>query len=188
MDYDRLTPADFGLANMIASLTGEDVKPELNSDDTYTLAVPLTDDVQRNRAILRAVEGRAGKRLVRTLLTVPGSSAVVTIRQSDERLPKFSASREPVGEPLPSAGLLFCRKLDECRAVQVKRGNARQLITFVGNGEMEVPDDGAATFHFLNASGSVWAHAREGDYIMADKPGHFRIIPPAEFEAVWERK
>lgn len=186
MDYDKLTPADFGLAAMITSLTGEKVSPQLNSDDTYTLAVPMTDDVVRNRAILRAVEGRAGNRLVRTLLTVPGSSAVVTIRQSTEKLPLFFGAAEVIGNPAPEGGRCYCRRLGECYAEQVGRDNADALFAFVGNGELEVPEEGPATFHFLNACGSVWAHAKETDYIVFERAGHFRIIPKEEFEGTWE--
>lgn len=196
MEYDKLTPSDFGLANMIGSLTQQDVKPEVNEDDTYTLRFKLSSnpvDVQHvNPAILRAIEGRAGKRLVKVIIPVQeyGQSddeVTLIIRQSEEHLPKYAAPNEYT-YPYPGAGLLYCKRLEECRALKVGRYNVEQLILFVGGGEMEVPEDGPATFHFLNASGSVWAHAQEGDYIVAERPGHFSIVPEAEFEKIWERK
>lgn len=196
MEYDKLTTSDFGLANMIGSLTQQDVKPEVNEDDTYTLRFKLSfnpENVQNvNPAILRAIEGRAGKRLVKMSIPVQDhgqSNGEVTliIRQSEERLPKYAAPNEYT-KPYPEAGFLYCKRLDECRTLKVGRYNIQQLILFVGGGEIEVPEDGPATFHFLNASGSVWAHAQEGDYIVAERPGHFSIIPEAEFEKIWERK
>lgn len=187
MDYRELTPADAGLASMISSLTGQEVQPQVNEDDTYTLTVPLTDDKEKNGAILRAVEGKAGKRLVRTLMTVPGNAAVVTIRKSDEKLPSYAEALEYKKE-YPQTGQVYCKRLDECRALQVFRGNIQQLVLFVGCGQMEAPEEGPATFHFLNANQSVWAHAKEGDYIVYERPGHFRIVPEEEFEQVWERK
>lgn len=193
MEYDKLTPSDFGLINMIGSLTQQDIKPEMNEDDTYTLRFKVSfdpDDIlKKNPAIFRAIEGRASKRLVKMVIPVEDSDGVVTVimRQSNERLPQYAAPNEYT-KPYPGAGFLYCKRLEECRALQVGKYNIQQLILFVGGGEMEVPKDGPATFHFLNASGSVWAHAKEGDYIVAERPGHFSIVPEAEFKKIWERK
>lgn len=185
MEYDKLTPSDFGLANMIGSLTQQDVKPEVNEDNTYTIRFKLLADAKTNDAILAAVEGRAGKRLVS--LNVADGEVTAVVGQSEEHLPQYAAPNEYT-KPYPGAGLLYCKRLEECRALKVGRYNVEQLILFVGGGEMEVPEDGPATFHFLNASGSVWAHAQEGDYIVAERAGHFSIVPEAEFEKIWERK
>lgn len=185
MEYDKLTPSDFGLANMIGSLTQQDVKPEVNEDNTYTIRFKLLADAKTNDAILAAVEGRAGKRLVS--LNVVDGEVTAVVGQSEEHLPQYAAPNKYT-EPYPEAGLRYCKRLDECRALEVRRDNVEQLILFVGGGELEAPEDGPATFHFLNASGSVWAHAREGEFIVAERPGLFKIIPSDEFKKVWERK
>jgi hypothetical protein len=186
MEYDKLTPSDWGLINMVASLTQQEIKPVCGNKSCYSFRYTITGiDKSVRLAILRAIEGRAGERLASTMEAK--GDVFIFIRYSTERLPHYAGPVEYT-DPYAGAGLLYCRKLDECRALQVRRDNVEQLILFVGGGELETPDDGPATFHFLNASGSIWAHALEGDYLIAERPGLFKIVPADEFEAIWERK
>ena len=133
-------------------------------------------------AMIEAIEGRTGQRLIELKDDPDRKRLIVHVSFSTESLPCLE--RKDVGQPSPADGRYY---IDEygyvISALQVKRNNPHQLMKFVGNVELEVPKDGPAVFHFLNANGSVFAHAREGQYIIFQRYVHFSVMDAEMFEA-----
>lgn len=187
MDYIELTPFDWDLARMAASLTGKDCKPLVQDNNTYLLALDFTDFPDKNyrKAVCDALEGKAGKRFVE-IRHKTEFIYLAKILKSDEKLPRFFSGEIKGKRGQPEVGKEYCRIIEKVRALQFNRNGVGRLIRFVGNGEMEVPERGYATFHFLNASGSVWEHAMEGDYIVYLRPGHYEVMSAQTFERQFE--
>lgn len=191
---NKLTPFDSELAIMVESLTG---KPcELcNGGDHYFFEADYEKHVNEKEylfAILDAIEGRTGKRLVGLDDDPDRHVFIVSVLFSNVRYPNMiRLDRDE--EENPSAGTPFYPKGDDTNhvmAVQVQRGNAAQLLAFVGNGEMLIDKDpdGKAVFQFLNASGSVYADAPEFSYIVYRSPGRFEIVEWEKFEQEYETR
>lgn len=184
----KLCPFDWELLRMVESLTGEKCEPK-NAGEHYFFEANYTQhhDPDYINAIWRAIEGRAGVRLIgiedmpdRKTLYVRVKFAGFPAESSVYRVPEAHAEK----------GNLYCKKMGEVRAVQVERGNIDQLIQFVGNGEMEIErkPGGKATFHFLNASGSAFCHVDEHDYIVFVRDGLYNAVKKADFEKEYEPK
>lgn len=184
----RLRPFDAELCRMVESLTERPCNPK-NGGDHYYIMVDYTlhNKPEYIMAIMDAIEGRVGERLI-TIKDYPESAHFAAyIKFSNEDLPGLiRCENETKGEP--EAGELFCRHLEEKRAVKVSRNNAEALFKFVGNGEMEISDEGPANFHFLNVCGSVYTHAREGQYIVYTGPECFKVVDAETFEREYEPK
>ena len=184
----KLTPFDTELQIMIESLTGKpcDLK---NGGDHYFFEADYENHNDPNYilAMWDAIEGRTGERLLE-IKDVPERHALFA------RV-KFSVNKYPGiirferdHEPNLTKGQLYCRQLQEIRAIQVLRENAGRVLGFVGNGEWEIPEDGPAVFHFKNAAGSVYAHAPEFSYIIHTGPERFEIVDKETFEREYEKK
>ena len=186
MEYTELTPFDYDLARMVASLTMTDCTPQPQKGNFYLLNIEFAEnsDELYRQAVIDALKGKAGKRLIK-IGYVDDSRVVAKIRKSTEKLPQFYRGELRAGQP--EAGEEYCRIIERVRALQFNRFGVNRLIRFVGNGEMEVPEKGYATFHFLNASGSVWEHAEEGDYIVYNRPGHYEVMSAEAFEKQFEK-
>lgn len=186
--YKKLTPFDWELCRMVESLTGEKCEPK-NADDHYFIEANYKNhrDPDYISAIWQAIEGRAGTRLI-GIEDLPDRTTLY-VRIKFVGFPAESLVGGP-HEAHAEKGNLYCKKMGEVRAVQVERGNTDQLIQFVGNGEMEIErkPDGKATFHFLNASGSVFCHVDEHDYIVFVRDGLYNAVKKAEFEKEYEPK
>lgn len=184
----KLTPYDAELAMMVESLTGIPCKLK-NGGDHYFFEANYRDhnDPQYILAIWDAIEGRAGDRLIEIQDQPERTSIFVRVKFSEQEYPGI-VRFETMHENKPEKGDSYCRQLEEIRAMQVKRENVGRLLGFVGNGEMEIPKDGPATFHFRNAFGSVFEHAAEFDYIMFVKDGLFVVVGKEKFEREYERK
>lgn len=183
----KLTPFDAELARMVSSLTERECEP-LVIDDCYTLIVDYSDhlDADYISAIFRAIEGRAGDRLMKIEDEPELHRAKVYIKLEDNNLPDVVMGVHDDG--ITDYGVTFCRRLGECKALQVRRDNGKRLIRFVGNGDLELPEDGLAVFTFRNAFGGVYCRAFEGDYIQFVRDGLYAVIPCENFEALWEPK
>jgi len=188
---ERLTPFDSELFLMVESLTGCECVPK-NDGDGYT----FTADYEKHKkepnwilALWDAIEGRLGDRLLDLEDNPDVHCLFVRVKFSEQEYPSITRLDRDCKEN-PNAGEIYCRSLEEIRAVQVKRENAGKLLAFVGNGEMEIErcPEGKATFHFRNAGFSVWNHAPEFSYIIYRKPGQFLVMDRAEFEKQYERK
>lgn len=185
----RLTPFDWELCMMVESLTGKPCEPKNGGINKYFISVDYSkrSDADFVSALIDAVCGRLGDRVV-TLEDYPDlQQFVVHVKFSGQRYPGIMRT-ERNHKPNPSKGLVYCRSLAEIRAVQVKRGNMDRLLAFVGNGEMEIPDDGPAIFHFRNTAGDVWQHAYEFDYIVFVSDGRFDVVRKDDFERDYEPK
>ena len=185
---DKLTAWDSELFVMVESLTGRPCEPK-EGKDCYTIEADYTDHNDRNfvQALQCAVEGRLGNRVIE-VIDNPGCQLLYfRIKFHASKYPAVQYRETPEKES-PISGNTYCHKLEEIKAVQVTRDNLEKLTLFIGNGEMEIPEDKPVTFKFLNASGSVWAHANESDYIVYQRPGLFTVIPKQDFESEYEPK
>ena len=184
----KLTPYDAELEMMVESLTG--IPCELkNGGDHFFFEANYRDhnDPQYICAIWDAIEGRAGNRLIEIQDQPERTSIFVRVKFSEQEYPGIVRFQE-MHQNKPENGNLYCRQLEEIRAMQVTRENVGRLFGFVGNGEMEIPKDGPATFHFRNAFGSVFEHATEFDYIVFVKDGLFVVVNKEKFESEYEQK
>lgn len=182
----KLTPFDTELAIMVESLTGKPCELK-NGGDNYFFEADYENHNDPNYilAMWDAIEGRTGERLLEIKDDAERHALFVRVKFSEQKYPGIiRASRDC--SPQESFGKTYCHKLVEIRAVQVERDNAENVLRFVGNGEWEIPDDGPATFHFLNAAGSVFAHAPEHSYIVHAGPERFEIVDKKTFEKEYE--
>lgn len=182
----KLTPFDTELAIMVESLTGKPCELK-NGDNEYFFEADYENHNDPNYilAMWDAIEGRTGERLLEIKDDAERHALFVRVKFSEQKYPGvIRASRDC--SPQESYGKTYCHKLVEIRAVQVERDNAENVLRFVGNGEWEIPDDGPATFHFLNAAGSVFAHAPEHSYIVHAGPERFEIVDKETFEKEYE--
>ena len=182
-----LTPFDTELFIMVESLTGKPCKPCYSGGNAYFFEANYENhgDPQYILAMWDAIEGRTGERLLEIKDDADRHALFVRVKFSEQKYPGIiRASRDC--PPQESYGKTYCHKLVEIRAVQVERDNAENVLRFVGNGEWEIPDDGPATFHFLNAAGSVFAHAPEHSYIIHAGPERFEIVDKETFEKEYE--
>lgn len=182
----KLTPFDTELAIMVESLTGKPCELK-NGDNEYFFEADYENHNDPNYilAMWDAIEGRTGERLLEIKDDAERHALFVRVKFSEQKYPGvIRASRDC--SPQESYGKTYCHKLVEIRAVQVERDNAENVLRFVGNGEWEIPDDGPATFHFLNAAGSVYAHAPEHSYIVHAGPERFEIVNKETFEKEYE--
>lgn len=187
----RLTPFDAEMLMMVASLTQKECEPVFDDGGYRFNADYENHQTEPNwiTALWGAIEGRAGERLL-DIENIPECHClVVKIKFSEDEYPSITRLDRDSKEN-PAAGDLYCKSLDEVRAVQVTRANVGKLLALVGNGEMEIErcPEGKATFHFRNAGFSVWNHAPEFSYIIYRKPGQFLVMDRAEFEKQYERK
>lgn len=187
----KLTPYDSELALMVESLLGKPCELK-NGGDAYFFTADYSNhatDPDYLTAVLQAIEGRTGDRLIEVKDDVDQHLFIVRVKFSEAQYP--GVVRLPRDkEQEPTFGQIYCHKIGEIRAVQVTRGNAERLLQFVGNGEMEIEKrpGGKPTFHFLNAGGSVYAHAPEGSYLVYVGPERFEIVDQETFEREYEKK
>lgn len=186
--YMKLCPFDWELCLMVESLTGEKCEPKNGGDHFFFEAnYKNHHDPDYIDAVYKAIEGRAGERLI-GIEDLPDREALY-VRVKFAGFPAESVVFETM-QAHAEFGLVYCKKLGEVRALQVERGNIDQLIQFVGNGEMEIErkPGGKATFHFRNASGSVYCHVNEHDYIVFVRDGLYSAVKKEEFEKEYEPK
>lgn len=185
----KLTPFDMELCVMIESLTGVPCEP-CNGDDHFYIIADYNqhaNDPDYIAAIIAAIEGRVGARLIDLSDDAEYGLLIIKIKFAEENYPALVADNG-IGKEDPEKGRCYCRSLGEVRALEVLPANAEQLIAFIGNGQMEIPADGPASFHFLNAGGSVWAHAPEGSFIVYIGPGQFEVRAREDFLKEFESK
>ena len=186
MDWkEKLTPFDAELCVMVESLTGKPCEAK-NGGEHYFIEVDYSEhkgDADYINAIMNAVEGRLGERLI-TIEDQPERSAFIAkIKFSDSKLPRLVSIK--MTTPNLSAGNQFCKRPAIVRAREVSRHTANLLCQFVGGGEMEIPEQGPCVFHFIN-NGGVWAHAPEGSFIVHVKDAQFQIIDRKTFYENYE--
>lgn len=184
----KLTPYDAELALMVESLT--EMPCELkNGGDHFFFEADYRkhNEPQWILAMWDAIEGRAGKRIIEIKDDPERMCLFVRVKFSEQEYPAILRTGK-MERSKPAIGKVYCRQLEEIIAVQVTPDGFEQLVAFVGNGEMETPKDGPSTFHFRNAYGSVYEHAKESDYIVYVKDGLFIVVDKERFESEYEPK
>lgn len=185
-----LTPYDSELALMVESLTGKPCVLKNGGDYYFFEAdyIDHLDDKEYLLAIYDAIEGRAGDRLLEITDESERHSFLVRVMYSEQKYPELR--RLDKEKPNMQFGRMYCRRIGYIMAVQVERSDADAVLNFVGNGEWEIErrPGGKATFHFLNAAGSVYAHAPEHSYIVYLGKERFEIIDKDTFENEYELK
>lgn len=162
---DKLTPFDYECLMMVDSLTGKETEPK-NGGDHYFFEADYSgiDSPEILSAIWDAIQGRFGERIVEMWDDPERRSFFVRVR-FDKPMPKlYRKDPEP---PCVSLGILVHKegKDGELRALQVDGENIDRMLNFVGNGEIEIGDEGAS-IHFLNCGGMIYTHAKEGDWLV----------------------
>lgn len=180
---EKLTPFDQELFVMVRALTGNCAVK--NGGTHYFIVVDYGGhDADYLSAVIDAIAGRVGERLIKVTDEPENKRFIVRISFSKEKYPALIYARDNMAGD-PSIGTPYYDKVKDCRiwALEVARENVNKLIVFVGNGEMEIErrPDGKATFHFINANGSVYAHAPEHSFIVYVSPGHYTIMDKGEF-------
>ena len=190
MEYwkEKLTSWDSELSAMVESMTERPCKPK-NGGDHYFIEADYSKHHEPDyiNAIYNAIAGRLGKRLIDIKDDADRETLLVRVKFKEDNTIGFRYRENP-GKENPESGETYCHKLEEIKAVQVRPDNVDKLLEFIGNGEFEKEAGKLGTFHFLNASGSVWAHAAESDYIVFVKDGLFKIVSKADFQNEYEPK
>lgn len=180
---ERLTPFDHELFVMVRALTGN-CEVKYGGTHYFIVVGYGGHDADYISAVMDAIAGRVGERLIRMTDDPDNKRFIVHIGFSKEKYPALIYARDNVAGD-PSIGNPYYDNVKDCRiwALEVTRENVKKLIVFVGNGEMEIErrPDGKATFHFINANGSVYAHAPEYSFIVYVSPGHYTIMDKGEF-------
>lgn len=186
---NKLTPFDMELCVMVESLTGKPCDPLCGAKDDFFIVVDYSSrpDPDFVAAVMAAVEGRVGERF-ESISDKPEEKRFIAYIKFAEHTPGRVCFGEEVEKAKPAIGDVYCRQMEEVLAMYVSRADVDALVEFVGNGHLEISENGDATFHFLNASGSVWAHAPEHSYIVYLRPGLYKIVPKEEFESEFEPK
>lgn len=189
-DYwkEKLNPFDAELFLMVESLTEKPCEPK-NGGDHYFFEADYSKHhtPEYISAVMDAIAGRLGERMIEMVDDPDRETILVRVKFSETEYPGLMQSvAKKRGNP--DKGFVFCHKLEEIKAVQVKTENVQRLLEFVGNGQIEFPKDGPMKFHFLNASRSVWAHAEHLQYIVFVKEGLFEVVGKEEFELKYETK
>ena len=187
----KLTPFDSELFMMVESLTQKPCEPK-NGGNHYFFEADYENhknEPEYISAIWNAIAGRIGEKRLISMEDKPDRHTIfVRVRFNTLDVDLYTLNKD--FEPRLESGDVYCRKLDQIRAIQVDRTRAFDLLKFVGNGELEIEKrpGGKATFHFQNAAGSVYAHAPEFSYIVYRGPGRFEIVDKDKFESEYERK
>ena len=180
----KLTPYDTELCMMVESLTGKPCEPKNGGEDHYFIVVDYSKNIdpQFVSAVMDAVLGRIGERLIDMQDNADAQQFVVKVKFSTDKYPGIIRAAQHKAPDI-SEGSQYIARNTEIVAIEVLRTNVDKLVEFVGNGEMEIEKrlNGKAVFHFLNASGGVWQHAPEFSYIVNDGPEHFIVMDAKTF-------
>lgn len=177
----KLTPFDAEIALMVESLTGKECKAK-NGENHYFFEVDYSDHVDPDyiQAIWQAIEGKVGERLIEISDMPDLQRLIVRVKFSKEKLPKLVQYEKTI--PHLEVADKFCQNV--VWALQVDRKRADKIAAFVGGGEIEIPDEGEATYHFVDPIAGIWKHAKEKDFIL-HTPRGFEIIPEKDFKTNW---
>lgn len=185
----KLTPFDAETLAMIESLTGRETVTT-RFDDHFTIHAFYTEhrDPDYINAIISAVRGRMGKRFIEVQDDPDRAMLKFTIAFDKQNLPDVEGFTDIVPARLES-GEIYCRTVEQIRAIQVRRDNYISVAEFCGNGTIQIErhPGGKAWFTFLN--NGTYVDVPENDYIVRRKNTNaFEIWPKAKFEKEWERK
>lgn len=184
----KITLQDSEVGKMVKSLLGsEPLVTEL--DEFFTIHAFYTEEHTPEYlcAVIDAVAGRFGKRFIKVEDDTSVKALVFKINYNDEELLQIFGNLKKRNEDLPESGDIYCHKLEEVRAIQVRKNDHLALFSFVGGGEMTIKTDGTTIFTFLN--NGVYIDVMEFDYIVKrPNKSAFEIWSKAEFEKQYEHK
>lgn len=165
-DWERnLTPFDAELCLMLKSLTGKEVEPKFGGDHYFLMVNYEGKDSDYISAIMDAVKGRIGERLIELKDYPDDKCFLVRVKFDETKYPELIQAQEmtegnyKLGCPVIYMG---DNKETTYYALPVDKTTQSQLIDFVGNGEIEIGKE--MVFHFI--SNGTWRHAKAGEYIV----------------------
>lgn len=174
------TPADAELVMMAESLTGGRVETFVSREGiSFKVFYPENCGDMMISAIMDAVRGRLGKRLLSLYDHPDAGYFIATANISAEELPAVYGDERDAVESKFRAGTLFSDGNMTVRAVQFVRERADDASSLCGGGEMRIDGRCGVTFHFTD--GSVFFSAAEFDYICRREDGAFFVMPPSVF-------
>lgn len=178
----KLTPYDTELCMMVESLTGKPCEPKNGGEDHYFIVVDYSKNIdpQFVSAVMDAVLGRIGERLIDMQDNADAQQFVVKIKFSTDKYPGIIRAASYT-KPDWSVGDDYAPRDEIVRAVQVLQDDADRVIAFVGNGEFEVPEKGEATFHFVHPVSGLWAYAEQTDFIVNEGNGRVVVMDAEAF-------
>lgn len=183
---DKLTPFDYECLMMVDSLTGRETEPK-NGGDHYFFEADYSgiDSAEILSAIWEAIQGRFGERIVEMWDDPERRSFFVRVKFAEKA---FKARYKEAEPPRVSLGIpVYAEGIEgELRALQVDRHDCERLLNFVGNGEMEMGDEGVS-IHFLNCGGMIYTHAVEGDWLVYVGFDRFIKVNKNTFENEYKR-
>ena len=185
----RITPFDNEACVMLESLTEREVVAT-EMDDNFTIHAFYNkhNNPDYISAIIDAARGRFGERFIEVSDEPEREMLKFTIAYDTHQLPMLAGDLQ-TGNPHPNFGTVYCRQLEEIRAVQVTRLNIDRLQIFVGGGQMSIEKkpDGKAWFSFLN--NGTFVDVPENSYIVKrGNATHFEVWTESEFVKEWEPK
>ena len=185
----RITPHDSETCVMLESLLGHDAFiTELTDNFTIHASYNEEHTPEYLSAVINAVIGRMGNRFVEVNDDANLRVLKFTIEYDAQILPDIYGTLDQ-RKPNDLAGKVYCKTLDQIRAIQVRRECAGQLTDFVGGGQINIEKcpGGKAWFTFQN--NGVFVDVPEFDYIVKRYGGNsYEIWPKDSFELTWEPK
>lgn len=184
-----LTPFDAETLVMIESLTGRETVTT-RFDDHFTIHAFYNKHRAPDyvNAIISAVRGRMGKRFIEVQDDPDRDMLKFTIAFDEQNLPDVEGFTDVVPARLES-GEIYCRTVEQIRAIQVRRDNYISVAEFCGNGTIQIErcPNGRAWFTFLN--NGTYVDVPENDYIVRRQNANaFEKWKKADFEKVWKMK
>lgn len=180
---DRLTPFDYETIRMVESLTERECTLIKNSgEDLYNFEADYSQHDKQNyiTAIKESIEGRLGER-VKQIVDIPQEKKLlVEVYFSEEKLPEYY--RYPKTEPNIHFGHKYTKEFVYALQFIGTLECANQMALFVGNGEVELPDDGPAKFSFIDNISGLQREVPEGHVVIYRENCPYLIVSQDEFE------
>lgn len=189
----KMNGIDRALIRLVKSVTKSECYVK-NGGDSYFFDADyskMDKDPEILSALYEAIEGMVGKRLLELNDNPDKQCFFVRVKFGDTNavIPEIQPMKE---SDISFNGFSYCKKLEECKALQVQEFRETNLIRFVGTGSFEnVPcADGTSRrmFVFLNDCGSHLSYASIGSYIVKLRPECFKVVDKETFEKDYEPK
>lgn len=181
---DKLVPFDYETALMVENLT-EKPCDILNGGSHYFFTADYSQhtDPDYVNAIINAIDGRLGKRIIDITDDADQKKIIVKVHFSQENLPQIFQFED--SEPLLEAGTKYCKEVVWALQVHGTVEIAKRLAAFCGGGSMEIPKEGDAIFYFVDKISGVWKCAKEGEYIIHIPNKPYQILTEEKFSQEW---
>lgn len=191
MNKQVLSPFDCDMCAMIEDITKQEIEVTA-SDTSIRLSWAQngsdgndTPEAQRIEALKQAIRGRLGDRFIE-FFYADGIQSVY-MKYDPEEYPEEMRTR--LVDPDATAGTRYCRTLLEVDAIQFRRDNVDDVLSFTGGGTVVTPrtPDGKAMFSFPDGNG-IFVDVPESWYIIRELNGRFTARPEKDFKREFEAK